>query len=131
MTAAAADRWLTTTRWVVGVAFSVLSAVALGLWLGYRLVLPGEVTADEALREIFEESCAPGAVGMGQREIEAYLQKCGVDSVPTQKIVDIMAKYPTTTGANGSGSSYLSLEGFLAYYRDTAQSNEIRVGSVV
>ena len=88
--------------------------------------------AAAALREVFEQSCAPSAVGMGQREIETYLQRCGVDSasVPTQKIIDIMAKYPTTAGGNGAkGSSYLSLEGFLAYYRDTAQTNEVRTES--
>lgn len=93
-----------------------------------RVALSEPVIA--ALSAIFQESCAPNAVGMGQREIEMYLNKCGVDSatVPTQKIVDIMAKYPTTAGGNGSkGSTYLSLEGFLAYYRDTAQTNEIRV----
>ena len=84
--------------------------------------------AIDALRQVFEESCATGAIGMGQREIEAYLQRTGNDSVPTQKIVDIMAKYPTTSGSNGGkGPSYLSLEGFLAYYRDTAQTNEARV----
>ncbi|CAB9501188.1 Ubiquitin carboxyl-terminal hydrolase puf [Seminavis robusta] len=83
----------------------------------------------DALSTIFTESCAPQAPGMGQREIESYLNKCGVDSssVPTQKIVDIMAKYPSTGGGNGSKGSYLSLEGFLAYYRDTAQTNESRV----
>ena len=91
-----------------------------------RVVLSDQAAA--ALRDVFEESCAPSAVGMGQHEIELYLQKCGVDSVPTQKIVDIMAKYPTTPGGNGSkNSSYLSLEGFLAYYRDTAQTNDVRV----
>lgn len=87
--------------------------------------------AASALRVVFEESCAPSAIGMGQREIELYLQKCGVDSVPTQKIVDIMAKYPTaTSGSASKGSSYLSLEGFLAYYRDTAQTNDVRVSSL-
>jgi hypothetical protein len=91
-----------------------------------RILLSDQAAA--ALRDVFDESCAPSAVGMGQREIEAYLQRCGVDSatVPTQKIVDIMAKYPTT-GGNGKATSSLSLEGFLAYYRDTAQTNEIRV----
>jgi ubiquitin carboxyl-terminal hydrolase 9/24 len=93
-----------------------------------RIALSEQASA--ALRDVFEESCAVDAVGMGQREIEMYLQRCGVDSVPTQKIVDIMAKYPTTSGGNGSkGPSYLSLEGFLAYYRDTAQTNEVRVSA--
>ena len=123
---------------------------ALGCLLGLRGVLhaPLVVEMDEAirgrqrvgltddaiaaLREVFEESRAPGTVGMGQREIESYLSLCGVDSssVPPQKIVDIMTKYPTTGGGNGSkGASYLSLEGFLAYYRDTAQTNEVRVSN--
>eukprot|EP00980_Cylindrotheca_fusiformis_P010326 scaffold2299_cov131-Cylindrotheca_fusiformis.AAC.13 len=91
-----------------------------------RIALSKQAAA--ALRIVFKESCAPGAVGMGQQEIEAYLQRCGLDSVPTQKILDIMAKYPTTVDGKGDiGSNYLSLEGFLAYYRDTVQSNEIRV----
>ena len=121
---------------------------ALGCLLGLRGVLhaPLVVEMDEtargrqrvgltdeavaALRDVFEESRAPGAIGMGQREIESYLSLCGVDSasVPPQKIVDIMAKYPSGGGGNGSkGGNYLSLEGFLAYYRDTAQTNEVRV----
>jgi ubiquitin carboxyl-terminal hydrolase 9/24 len=93
-----------------------------------RIALSDQAAA--ALREVFEESKSPGAIGLGHREIEVYLSRCGVDSasVPPQKIVDIMAKYPTTGGGNGSkGASYLSLEGFLAYYRDTAQTNEVRV----
>lgn len=82
-----------------------------------------------ALTTIFQESCAPQGPGMGQREIEMYLSKCGVDSatVPTQKILDIMAKYPSTGGNGGSKGNYLSLEGFLAYYKETVQSNESRV----
>jgi len=82
-----------------------------------------------ALRVVFAESCSPGAVGMGQREIETYLQRCGVDQVPSQKIVDIMAKYPTIAvdGNGNKASNCLSLDGFIAYYRDTAQSNELRV----
>lgn len=85
-------------------------------------------SAIAALNVIFKESCAPGATGMGQREIETYLRRCGVDSVPPQKIMDIMAKYPSPSDSNGNiRSDSLSWEGFLAYYRDTIQSNEIRV----
>lgn len=86
--------------------------------------------AAEALRQIFRESIEPTAKGMGRYDIEAYLQVCGVDSstVPPQRIVDILAKYHTADGGNGSkGNNYLSAEGFLAYYRDTAQTNEARV----
>ncbi len=91
---------------------------------------PRAVLSDHAvgaLRELFEELCAPNAAGMGKREIEAYLQKCGIDSInlPSQKIDDIMAKYPTT------GGHYLSLDGFLAYYHDAAQTSEMRVRIVV
>jgi ubiquitin C-terminal hydrolase len=97
-----------------------------------RVALSDQAVA--ALQDVFEEACAPNSIGMGQREIEIYLARCGVDSasVPTQKIVDIMAKYPTTPGGNGSkGSNYLSLDGFLAYYRDTAQTNEARVSTIL
>ena len=90
--------------------------------------------AMQALRDVFQESCAEGAPGMGQREIQRYLHRSGVDNVSPQKIMDMMAKYPTTTttmeSGNGSkGMSYLSLEGFLAYYRDSSQSNEARVSN--
>lgn len=84
--------------------------------------------AKRALGLIFEENGGSNEVGLGQREIEIYLQRCGLEAIPPQKIADMMAKYPTTVGSNGSGS--LSLEGFLAYYRDTAQTNEARVSEV-
>ncbi len=97
-----------------------------------RIVLSDACT--QALRDIFEESCSPSAPGMGRREIELYLQKTGVaESVPPQQIIDIMAKYPTTMTSDGNGSkgtSFLSLDGFLAYYRDTSQTNEARVGEL-
>jgi ubiquitin carboxyl-terminal hydrolase 9/24 len=81
-----------------------------------------------ALTQIYRESCTAGMPGMGQREIDNYLQRCSVDSasMPTQKIVDIMAKYPCTDNT-GKGTSCLSLEGFLAYYRENAQTQEARV----
>lgn len=83
-----------------------------------------------ALTAIFRESCTPRMPGMGQLEIDFYLQQCGVDSVtvPTQKIIDLMAKYPCTDGT-GKGLSCLSLEGFLVYYREIAQTQEARVRS--
>lgn len=90
-----------------------------------RVVLSNRAVG--ALRLLYDEWSSPNGMGMGQREIENYLQKCGVDSVPTQKIVEIMSKYPTTSGPGKSGN-YLSFEGFLAYYQDTAQTNEMRVG---
>lgn len=86
--------------------------------------------AMHALREVFQESCADSAPGMGQREIELYLHRSGVDNVSSQKIIDMMAKYPTTQSGNGAkGLNFLSLEGFLAYYRDFSQTNEVKVGA--
>jgi ubiquitin carboxyl-terminal hydrolase 9/24 len=84
--------------------------------------------AADALTLIFQESCSVPEAGMGQREIELYLQRTGVDSasVSPQKIIDILAKY-TADGSGSKGSNLLSVDGFLAYYRDTAQSNENRV----
>jgi len=85
--------------------------------------------AADALSTIFQEACS-SPFGMGQHDIEAYLQRVGLDSstVPPQKIVDILAKYPTAQGSNElDGSNYLSREGFLAYYRDTAHSSDSRV----
>jgi hypothetical protein len=84
--------------------------------------------AADALTLIFQESCSMPEAGMGQREIELYLKRTRVDSasVSPQKIIDILAKY-TAEGSGSKGSNLLSVDGFLAYYRDTAQSNESRV----
>lgn len=83
--------------------------------------------ATKALSSIFDESCSPGAPGMGQREIETYLQRCGVDTSGAlqQKILDMLSKYPTTGGTETE--RYLSLDGFIAYYRDCVQSNDLRL----
>jgi ubiquitin carboxyl-terminal hydrolase 9/24 len=85
--------------------------------------------AMKALSTVFHESCIPGNPGMGQREIEAYLRRCSVDTGTgsTQKILEMLSKYPTTGGTDPKGGTYLSLEGFLAYYRDCVQSNDIRL----
>lgn len=87
--------------------------------------------AVNALTTIFQEVSAPGSGGMGHREIEMYLARCGIEpsNLPQQKIVDIMAKYPTPSGNGSKGGNSLSLEGFLAYYKDTAHTNETRVSS--
>jgi hypothetical protein len=91
-----------------------------------RIVLSNR--AADALTLIFQESCSVPDAGMGQREIEIYLQRCGVNSLPPQQIIDILAKYTSTADGSGSKSSnLLSVDGFLAYYQDTAQSKESRV----
>jgi ubiquitin carboxyl-terminal hydrolase 9/24 len=85
--------------------------------------------AVKALSTIFHEACAPNAPGMGQREIELYLQRSGVDTggVSTQKILEMLSKYPTTHGTDKERATYLSLDGFIAYYRDCVQSNDVRL----
>jgi len=86
--------------------------------------------ATRALHTVFGESCTEGNPGMDQHDIELYLQKCGLDStaIPQQRIVDLMSKYPTCPSADTSQvGTFLSLDGFLAYYRETAQTNDARV----
>lgn len=82
--------------------------------------------ATAALSKIFEESCTGSVQGMGQREIENYLHKCGHDNVAPQRIVDIMSKYNSMV-YGGNLSNYISLDGFLGYYRDVAQREDMRV----
>jgi ubiquitin carboxyl-terminal hydrolase 9/24 len=86
--------------------------------------------ATKALSIIFQENCAPGAPGMGYREIESYLRRSGVDAgqaMSNQKIQDMLAKYPTAGGDENNRGGYLSVEGFIAYYRDCIQTNDIRL----
>eukprot|EP00536_Pseudo-nitzschia_multiseries_P011383 jgi/Psemu1/326427/estExt_fgenesh1_pg.C_3830003 len=92
-----------------------------------RLVLSEK--AQSALTKIFEESCAGSVQGMGQREIEEYLRKCGHGNVASQRIIDIIAKYNAMSygGSNSKGVNYLNLTGFLSYYRDVAQREDARV----
>jgi ubiquitin carboxyl-terminal hydrolase 9/24 len=84
--------------------------------------------AIDALRDIFFDHCTPRAPGMSQREVEFYLRSSGVDAnaASSQKIADMMAKYPVTSDGQ-QGIAYLSVEGFLAYYRDMAQTNDVKV----
>ena len=88
-------------------------------------------SAREALSIIFNESKTSDA-GMGQRDIEKYMLRCGMDSnnVHPHKIASILNKYSTVTAPGIESSKmarYLTVEGFLTYYRDTVQSNEAQV----
>ena len=84
--------------------------------------------AVKALSVIFQEVCK-GAPGMGHLEIESYLKRCGIDQGmgSQQKIHDMLTKYPTTSGKDNERGMYLSLEGFVAYYRDCSQNNDLRL----
>jgi ubiquitin carboxyl-terminal hydrolase 9/24 len=87
--------------------------------------------AAAALAVIFDESKSDSIPGMGQRDIQKYMIRCGVDasSVPPQKILSILNKYHTISAGNGAEGRYLSLEGFLTYYRDTALTSESQVSA--
>jgi len=75
--------------------------------------------AKTAFSDIFNE-CLGLSRQMGQREILKYMKILYVDmcDIP-QKIINILTKY-------GKESSYLTLDGFLAYYRDISQENELQ-----
>mmetsp|Transcript_6472 Transcript_6472/g.15382 ORF Transcript_6472/g.15382 Transcript_6472/m.15382 type:complete len:1203 (-) Transcript_6472:254-3862(-) len=94
-----------------------------------RKVLGLSDKAVSVLTKIFEESCTGPVQGMGQREIENYLHRCGHENVAPKRINDMIATYnPITYGGNGSkGMNYLNLVGFLAYYRDASQRESVRV----
>jgi ubiquitin carboxyl-terminal hydrolase 9/24 len=81
--------------------------------------------ASNALRQIFMDLCTEGSPGMSKQEIETHLLKSNVD-VPGQKILDLMSKYPATNDGIAE-QQYLSLDGFLAYYRDVAVEEDFRV----
>lgn len=80
-----------------------------------------------ALTIIFNESMTASACGMSQNDILKYMRLCGVDAntVPPKKVANILAKYATTGGIDaGKEARFLTLDGFLDYYRDTAQSDD-------
>jgi ubiquitin carboxyl-terminal hydrolase 9/24 len=86
--------------------------------------------AVQALTTVFNESCQSGAPGMGHRDIENYLLRTRVDAAQfsAQKIQEMLNKYPTTSSGTGVPTPrYLCLDGFLAYYRDTIQSNDAKL----
>jgi hypothetical protein len=97
---------------------------------GRPIIMLSQAAAD-ALVVIFNESRSDSIPGMGQRDIQKYMSRCGVDasSVPPQKILSILNKYHTISAGNGAEGRYLSLEGFLTYYRDTALTSESQVSA--
>ena len=91
-----------------------------------RYVLSSQL--EDALSTVFEESCS-SPEGMSQRDIEIYMQHCGHDrsAVSTQKIAEVISKYTPSTESVASKNGLLQREGFLAYYRDIAQTQDTRV----
>jgi len=79
-----------------------------------------------ALTTIFDESKSGKLGGMGENDINKYMIRCGMNTkyVHVQKIANILSKYHTSTFNDGKKVvKVLSLDGFLTYYRDTAQKN--------
>lgn len=87
-----------------------------------RPVLDLTKAAKNALSTVFNE-CAShqgNLHAMTQKDILNYMKMCGTANISQQKIANVIAKY-------GKDSSYLTLEGFLAYYCDISQSSELQV----
>lgn len=86
------------------------------------------IEAREALTIIFRESVSvPAAGGMSHGDVVRYMRQCGVEAnnITAQKVSQILAKYETTGGVvNEKEARFLTLDGFLEYYRDTTQSND-------
>eukprot|EP00567_Pseudictyota_dubia_P007508 CAMPEP_0197442408 /NCGR_PEP_ID=MMETSP1175-20131217/8425_1 /TAXON_ID=1003142 /ORGANISM="Triceratium dubium, Strain CCMP147" /LENGTH=3192 /DNA_ID=CAMNT_0042972873 /DNA_START=42 /DNA_END=9620 /DNA_ORIENTATION=- len=92
-----------------------------------RAVVDLSREAKEALTEIFNESMTAAAGGMSHNDVLKYMRQCGIEAsnINAQKVSNILAKYATTGGIeSGKEARFLTLEGFLDYYRDNTQSND-------
>ncbi|GKY93461.1 hypothetical protein MPSEU_000313600 [Mayamaea pseudoterrestris] len=80
--------------------------------------------AVQALTAVFHEHCPQGSSGMARRDLEAYLSQCGAETVHTinQRVSDMMKRSAIDDTAHGP--KYLTLTGFLAYYRDVVQNDD-------
>lgn len=86
--------------------------------------------AMRALSVVFQENTSPGAPGMNNMDIHSYLSRCGLDGTQgaPQKTFDILKKY-SSPDESQQAPRCLTLAGFVSYYRDTAQSNDLRLRS--
>lgn len=80
----------------------------------------------QALQSIFHDMTVQSSSGMGQRELESYLQRSGMEpgSMQPQKCIEILSKYGVT-GADGKFR--LTLEGFTMYHRDCVQTSDATI----
>ena len=77
--------------------------------------------AKEALSTVFNENASKTGI-MTQKDFLYYMKFCSGGEVSQQRVATILNKY-------GKDSNYLTLDGFLAHYRDASQSGEIQVRS--
>jgi hypothetical protein len=92
-----------------------------GSYVKGRCVVALTKLAQEAFIDIFNDN-APEDKLMGHRDIFNFMKQCGLDpsNIPQQRITNILNRY-------GNDAKLLTLEGFLAYYRDICQSDELQV----
>lgn len=78
--------------------------------------------AKEALTALFNETASRPGSTMNQNNIVNYMKLCGVNAMTmtSQRINNILSKY-------GNEYKELTIDGFLAYYRDNSQSNTLQV----
>jgi ubiquitin carboxyl-terminal hydrolase 9/24 len=83
--------------------------------------------ATQALTTIFQEHCAPGSPGMSRRELEYFIHLCGIETTHaiSQRCADMMRR--SAIDDTAQGPKYLALTGFLTYYRDMVQNNDIQL----
>jgi ubiquitin carboxyl-terminal hydrolase 9/24 len=75
--------------------------------------------AKHILSGLFTESSSQPGV-MSQKDVSCYVKFCNAGEIPQQRIANMLNKY-------GKDSNCLTLEGFLAHYRDASQSSEHEV----
>jgi len=97
-----------------------------------RLVAKLSKPATAALTQIYNESKSMTGVGMGPREIEQFMKCCGYNprNHVAQKMMQRMSKHESVPARDGNKEvRYLTLVGFLDYYREFSQGNESQVRS--
>ena len=94
-----------------------------------RAIIALSPHAVESLTALFNESKRSIPNGMSKRDIENYMKTCGLDNVPPQRIEGVFNKHSVVN--ENDGSRVLNLHGFLAYYRDVAQSCENQVSIMI
>ena len=90
-----------------------------GRFLKNRPLVDLTPAAKKVLSDLFvENSSQPGV--MTQKDVLYFIKFCSGGDVPQQRIANMLNKY-------GKDSNCLTLEGFLAHYREASQSSEHEV----
>ena len=92
----------------------------------HKLTKEGKAALVVIFQEFNHEIRSDGN-GLSKSDIQKYMERCGIENVPPQRIVGILKKYPTEPGDGRKITRKLSLEGFLSYYQDTLSTNVAQV----